>query len=125
MRPLFQGIVFVQGWRGWPKYWINGVVRLMSRNGGLVQVSDLDIQIMMDRERRREFDQVLYGPGGAVIRDDLIIGGEYQVELFGNRIMASLEELSSSGKATVRDLLGIKWTVPVEQLEAPPPIAAG
>ena len=125
MRPLFQSIVFVQDWRGWPKYWINGVVRLLSRNGGLVQVSDLDIQIMMDRERRREFDQVLYGPAGAVIRDDLVIGGEYQVELFGKRIMASLEELSSSGRATVRDLLGIKWTVPAERLEAPPPIAAG
>lgn len=125
MRPLFQGMLFVQDWNGWPKYWITGIIGLMRRNGTLTRISDEDIRIMMDRERLREFDDVIYSPVGAVIRDDLIVGADYEVDVLGKRVIGVLEQLSDNGKAIVRDMLGTAWTVSATQLAEAPVAALG
>lgn len=98
MRPLFERLVFVQDWRGWPKSSITGAIGLMPSRPGIAKLSDADVAIIMERERAGEFDMV--GPHG--IRGDLEPGDKVEFETaFGAKIMGVLEELSPNGKAVV------------------------
>lgn len=104
MRPVFQGLVFVQDWRGWPQEKISHVVgRLSSRSGRHLALNGADVALIMERERAGMFD--LHAPrppaNGVVARDDLTIGEAVEFDLSGQTILATLDGLSDAGRATV------------------------
>lgn len=105
MRPLFERLVFVQDWRGWPsKIRIIGTVGLMPARPGVAQLCDADVALIMERERAGDFDMV--GPhGDDTQRGDLAIGDEVEFDAFGAKIMGVLEALSPNGKAIVSALI--------------------
>jgi hypothetical protein len=103
LRPLFVGIVFAQDWRGWPQHTVSGTNGLFRVAGTTAKLSHADIEIMQRKERQCEFDDIKRPPsGGVVIRDDIAIGDDCEVEMFGVRVMAVLDELSDDGKAVLR-----------------------
>lgn len=125
IRPVFDGVLFVQDWRGWPKQTIGGEPRLMRahRKGDYAKLSAGDIELMMRKEIAREYDDVKYaiGDGRPVLRDDLTIGGQVSFERFGDRVVGVLEELSENGMAFVRaHFLGreIKIAIAARELDA-------
>lgn len=107
MRPLFPRLVFCQDWRGWPDVSIIGAVGLMQARPGLAKLSDGDVEVIMIRERRGDFDDVRYprGDGKPHVRDDIVPGDEVDWEAFGRRVMGVLEELTPAGKAIVQAAL--------------------
>lgn len=106
MRPLFSGLLFVQDWRGWPSVPVHGTVGVMQARPGIAKLSDIDVALIMDRERACEFDDVSRPQGnGLVIRDDIKPGQEVEVEAFGMRILGVLNELSDNGKAVVSAMM--------------------
>lgn len=110
MRPLFARLLFVQDWRGWPTQIVAGVVGLMriTAKGPPAKLIDDDIAKMIAKERAGAFDEVRYPLGHGItayVRDDLEVGDKVEFEMFGERIMGELEELSADGKAVVRAML--------------------
>jgi transcription antitermination factor NusG len=102
MRPLFARLVFVQDWRGWPRISIGGATGLMQSHPGIAKLCDADIALIMERERRGDFDMVT--PEG--VRDDLAVGDEVEFEAaFGAKVMGILEELTPQGKAIVAAMI--------------------
>jgi len=101
MRPVFERLVFVQDWRGWPKVSITGAIGLMPSRPGIAKLSDADIATIMERERSGDFDMV--GPlgDGSHARGDLAPGDLVEFAEYGAKIMGVLEELSPNGKAVV------------------------
>jgi hypothetical protein len=103
MRPLFAGIIFAQDWRGWPLQSVTGTNGVMKLAGITATLSHADIEIMQAKEIACEFDDLKRPPsGGVVIRDDIKPGDECEIEMFGQRILAVLDELSDTGKAVLR-----------------------
>ena len=107
LRPLFPGLLFVADWRGWPDVPISGTVGLiMVRPGVPAKLPDVDIALIMERERAGEFDEVQYARGsGLVIRSDITPGDAVDIEIFGTRVMGVLEELTAAGKAVVHAMV--------------------
>lgn len=106
MRPLFAGIVFAQDWRGWPPHIPVGTNGLLRVAGNTAKLPDQDIEIMQAKERACGFDDIKRPPsGGVVIRDDIKPGDECEVEMFGQRVMAVLDEISDAGKAVLWGLI--------------------
>jgi len=102
MRPLFDRLVFVQDWRGWPKISIAGALGLMSARPGVAKLSDVDVALIMERERAGDFDQATLGG----MRNDLVPGDQVEFETsFGAKIIGVLEELTPQGKAIVWAML--------------------
>ncbi len=107
MRPLFDRLVFVQDWRGWPRgVSITGALGLMQSHPGTAKLTDPDVAIIMERERAGDFDMAGPRGDGSHIRGDLMPGDPVEFEMaFGARIMGVLEELSPNGKAIVRTMI--------------------
>lgn len=120
MRPLFSGLLFAQDWRGWPTTPVQGTIGLMQAYPGTAKLSDIDVRIIMDRERSCEFDEVSRpNGGGPVIRDDIEIGAEVEIEAFGSRILGVLDDLSDNGKAVVSAMVfgrSVRMTVDASAL---------
>lgn len=103
LRPLFAGIVFAQDWRGWPQQSVTGTNGLLKVAGNTAKLAAADVDIMRRKEWDCEFDDIKRPPsGGVVIRDDIKPGDDCEVEMFGQRVMAVLDELSEDGKAVLR-----------------------
>lgn len=103
LRPLFTGIVFAQDWRGFPQQSVSGTNGVLKVAGSTAQLSHADVEIMQAKERACVFDDIKRPPsGGVVIRDDIKPGDECEIEMFGHRVLAVLDELSDSGKAVLR-----------------------
>lgn len=103
LRPLFVGIIFAQDWRGWPTHTVTGTSGLLKIAGNTAKLTNADIDIMQAKERACEFDDIKRPPsGGVVIRDDIHVGDDCEIEMFGQRVMAVLDELSDDGKAVLR-----------------------
>lgn len=74
MRPLFDRLVFVQDWRGWPRGqegWalsITGVSGVMQRHhkGPPASLSDVDIALMIRREMGGRWCDIFTTPPGCV-----------------------------------------------------------
>ena len=106
MRPLFERLVFVQDWRGWPKNSIAGALGLMQSHRGTAKLLDGDVAIIMERERAGDFDMTGPRGDGSHIRGDLVPGDHVEFETaFGTKIMGVLEELSPNGKAVVWSMI--------------------
>lgn len=106
LRPLFFGILFAQDWRGWPQQSVSGTSGLLKIAGNAAKLSAADIEIMQAKERACEFDNIKRPPsGGVVIRDDIKPGDDCEIDMFGQRIMAVLDELSEDGKAMLRVMI--------------------
>lgn len=105
MHPLFPRLVFVQDWRGWPKISITGATGLMPSRPGVATISDVDVALIMERERKGDFDMAA-PRGDSGLRDDLAIGDEVEFEVaFGAKVLGVLEELSPNGKAVVAAMI--------------------
>lgn len=110
MRAIFSGLVFVQDWRGWPDkrdHPISQVVGLMMAAGVPAKLSGDDIAILMDRERRGLYEPHAPRPpaNGVVLPDALTVGDAVEYDLAGTAIEAVIDELSASGRATIRALI--------------------
>jgi len=86
---------------------ILGATGLMQSRPGLARLSDVDVELIMDRERRGDFDDAPHprGDGKPHVRDDLAPGDEVDWEAFGRRVIGVLEELTPAGKAIVQAML--------------------
>ena len=101
MRPLFPGILFVQDWRGWPRMGVEGSDHLMMVRGGVpAQLCDEDVAKLMARERALEFDEV-EPAGSSPVPQDIEPGDEIAID-FGSQILATLQELTPSGRAIIQ-----------------------
>lgn len=122
LTPVFSGILFVQDWRGWPKYTIRRNRGLMRRgNGNIATISDDDIWVIMRKEREMKYDEVRFRLGGkAVVRDDIEVGDRVTFDRLGQRVEGVLAEaLSPNGLAVVRALFfgrETRTTVPAAEL---------
>lgn len=106
MRPLFARLVLVQDWRGWPKISITGATGLMQSRPGVATICDSDVALIMERERKGDFDMAAPRGDSAALRDDLTIGDEVEFEVaFGAKVMGVLEELTPQGKAIVAAMI--------------------
>jgi hypothetical protein len=107
MRPLFNRLLFAQDWRGWPDSPISGTVGLMFlRPGAPASLSDVDVTLIMERERAGEFDEIRAAKGsGLVMRTDIVPGDAVVIEVFGRRVLGVLEGLTEEGKAVVGAML--------------------
>lgn len=109
LSPLWSGILFAQDWRGWPEgQRIGGEPRLMrGMSGKHARLSEGDVVKIMDKERALEFDEVKYPAGGGmvIVRDDIPIGADVQIELRGARIRGVLHDLTDAGKAVIEYIM--------------------
>lgn len=124
MRPLFASLVFVQDWRGWPdirQHRISQVIGLMpsSRIGLPATLSGADIAVLMDRERLGKYEpHAPRPPANGVVVAHVHIGDQVEYELAGQLIEGVLQDLSESGRATIRiAMMGREVDVPVQAAE--------
>lgn len=110
MRPVFPGIVFVQGWPGFVRP-LMGVDRALPRHRGgpPATMSDGDIAHLMNREREGVFDEAK--PPRGTSTDHLTIGNQYEIEAHNRLISAVLEGLSPDGQATVSMMMFGRYTL--------------
>lgn len=120
MRPLFAGYLFVHDWHGWPDVPINGVIGLMKSAGRNVEMVDVDIARIREREHSGAFDEAA-APRSRTKRSDLQIGSIVEFDVFGRRVLAVLDDLTDGGKANVRGMIfnqETTWTVDAADLHA-------
>lgn len=119
MRPLFPRVLFAQDWHGWPDTPILGTTGVMMLSGGkAARLSAADIALIVDRERRCEFDEIRPG-GRQEVRTDLKSGDEVEFQAFGSKVLAVLTELTPDGRALVEALLfsgSVQTEVDADQL---------
>jgi len=106
MRPLFPRLLMAQDWRGWVDTPIGGVLGLMKVGQITAKLSDVDVEVIMARERAGDFDEVKYPRvGGKQIREDISPGDEVEIDLLGRRVLAVLQELTPDGRAIVEAMM--------------------
>lgn len=115
MLPLLPSYVFVQDWRGFAQP-VSGTVGPMRMSGEIAVMGDEEVMGLWRKEMAGAFDEPRPGDKRAR-RPDLTIGGAVAFDFHGSRIEAIIEGLSGSGKAIIRNMLGIKMTVDERELE--------
>lgn len=106
MRALFPGLVFVQDWRGWPKEPISHVIGRVPWGSGHAQLSGADIAILMDRERRGEYEpHAPRPPANGIVTQSIAIGEDVEFTLAGEVVCGVLRDLSENGRATIGALI--------------------